>query len=166
MVQHVVTVANTKTVINSKYAKKELKEHIIKHEQLINKMKELHDTNKDGRWFPEESMYKVADSLMKYNITYTIDYDKKYGVSLIYNGKENKTYNNEEIDCTEKTIVLENKDIIEEADSIEESSIYKELKEYRLNKSREENVKPYFLYNNQELESIIKVKPKTIEELK
>lgn len=39
-------------------------------------------------------------------------------------------------------------------------------KEYRLNKSREEKVKPYFLYNNLQLEAIVKAKPQSIGELK
>jgi len=34
-----------------KMLKKELKNHIIKHEQLINKMKQLHEANGNGRWF-------------------------------------------------------------------------------------------------------------------
>ena len=167
MVKHVVTVANSKAVINSKYAKKELNEHIIKHEQLINKMKQLHDANKDGRWFTEESMYNLADSLMKYNETYTIDYEKKYGVSVVPNVEENPTNNEkEEIISQEEIIEVADKNNIKDLDCLEESKIYKELKEYRLKKSREEKVKPYFLYNNQEMEAIIEVKPKDIEELK
>lgn len=150
LIKQVVTIANPKTIVNSKYAKKEIKEHIIKHEQLINKMKALHEANKDGYWLTEETMYKIADSLMKYNVAYKFDYEKKYEISNI--PKE-----------VTELFKDENK---EETSNIEESPIYKELKEYRLNKSREEKVKPYFLYNNQELEAIIKVKPKTIEELK
>jgi len=167
IIKHIVAVANPKTIINSKYAKKEIKEHIIKHEQLINTMKAFHEANKDGYWLTEESMYKVADCLMKYNGTYKFDYEKKYGISNI--PKEDTELfkdDNEKETYKEITIKSEIKDNKEETSKIEESSIYKELKEYRLNKSREENVKPYFLYNNQELEAIIKVKPKTIEELK
>ncbi|MDR3597702.1 HRDC domain-containing protein [Clostridium sp.] len=169
MVQHVVTVANPKSVINSKYAKEELRDHIIKHDQLINKMKQLHESNKNGRWFPEESMYKLADSLMKYNGIYTVDYEKKYGISIISDKKENKIgdcNSKEKNNYTEENIEVNNKEIIEEIDSMEESSLYKELKEYRLNKSREEKVKPYFLYNNLQLEAIVKAKPQTLEELK
>ncbi len=167
LVQHVVTVANPKAVINSKYAKKELKDHIIKHEQLINKMKQLQDANKDGRWFTEESMYNLADSLMKYNETYTIDYEKKYGVSVVCNEEKNTIHiDNEEIISQEEITEVADKNNIGESECLEESQIYKELKEYRLKKSREEKVKPYFLYNNQELEAIIEVKPKSIEELK
>lgn len=31
-----------------------------------------------GRWFTEESMYQITDSILKYNGEYTIDYKKKY----------------------------------------------------------------------------------------
>jgi len=68
--------------------------------------------------------------------------------------------------CIETKINSAATDNNNEITKIEESSIYKELKEYRFNKSREEKVKPYFLYNNQEIEAIINAKPKTIEELK
>lgn len=180
MVQHVVTLANSKAVLNSKYAKKELKDHIIKHDQLINKMKQLHEANGNGRWFTEESMYKVADSILKYNGEYTIDYEKKYihikkACSATKNSNEktdcdnldNKTHEqNEIIDTVENLVEVENKDIIEEIEPMEESVLYKELKVYRLNKSREEKVKPYFLYNNLQLEAIVKAKPKTVDELK
>ncbi|MDD3225217.1 MAG: HRDC domain-containing protein [Clostridium sp.] len=148
IIKHVVNISNPRTVINSRYAKKEIKKHIIKHDQLIIRMKELHNANKDGHWFTEECMYKVANSLLKFNGTYTIDYKKKYGISI-----ENKKSN-------------ENKDAAKDINLIKESSLYKELKKYRLIKSREENIKPYFLYNNLQLEALIKAKPRTIEELK
>jgi len=83
LIKQVVTVANAKTVINSKYAKKEIKKYIIKHEQLIKTMNELHEENKNGYWLSEEGMYKVANLLMKHNGTYKIDYEKKYGISNI-----------------------------------------------------------------------------------
>jgi len=78
-----------------------------------------------------------------------------------------KIYNeNELIKCTENIAKVKCNEIVEEIVSIEKTSLYKELKEYRLNKSREEKVKPYFLYNNLQLEAIIRAKPKTVEELK
>jgi superfamily II DNA helicase RecQ len=112
-------------------------------------------------------MYNLADSLMKYNETYTIDYKKKYDISVVSNDEYNETnMEKEEIISIEEKIEDADKNNIQESECLEVSKIYKELKEYRLKKSREEKVKPYFLYNNQELEAIIEVKPKTIEELK
>ena len=50
--------------------------------------------------------------------------------------------------------------------SIEETNLYKELKKYRLERSKTDGVKPYFIYSNVQLEEITTNKPKTIEELK
>lgn len=50
--------------------------------------------------------------------------------------------------------------------SIEESTLYKELKKYRLERSKADNVKPYFIYSNAQLEEIANKKPKTLDELK
>ncbi len=61
------------------------------------------------------------------------------------------------------------KNTINETDnttSIEESNLYKELKQYRLEKSRIDGVKPYFIYSNVQLEEISHKKPRTIEALK
>lgn len=49
--------------------------------------------------------------------------------------------------------------------SIENTAIYKELREYRLLKSREEGIKPYYIYNNNQLEQIITLMPETFGEL-
>ena len=49
---------------------------------------------------------------------------------------------------------------------IENTELYKALKKYRLNKSKIEGVKAYFIYNNTQLEEIITKAPKSIEDLK
>ena len=48
---------------------------------------------------------------------------------------------------------------------IEENDIFKELRAYRLNKSREENIKAYFIYNDNQLKDLISKMPKSKEEL-
>ena len=43
--------------------------------------------------------------------------------------------------------------------------IYKELKAYRLGKSREENIKAFYIYNNKQMEDLIHKMPKDKREL-
>lgn len=112
-------------------------------------MKELAYVNRDGYWFTEEKMYSIAHTLLKHNSTYTFDYNKKY----------------ENLFDSDEKFELSNKDIIEE-EPIEETPLYKELRRYRLDKSREEKVKPYFLYSNLQLQALVKAKPKSVEELR
>ena len=127
-------------------------------------MKEFHEAKSNEHWFTEETMYDLANSLLKHNGTYTPNYERKYGIS-------DETKEDNQIPATNENVLEEkveliHKDIIGETGLIEESPLYKELKKYRLDKSREEMVKPYFLYSNSVLEVIVKTKPKTIEELK
>ena len=159
MIKHIVAVANPKAVINSRFAKKEIKEHIIEHEQLINRMKEFHETKSNEHWFTEQTMYDLANSLLKHNGTYTPNYDRKYGISA--EPKEDNEIHVVNGKVPEEKVELKPKEI-----TVEASNLYKELKKYRLDKSREEMVKPYFVYYNSELEAIVKTKPKTIKELK
>lgn len=48
---------------------------------------------------------------------------------------------------------------------IESNPIYIALKKYRLDQSRKENIKPYFIFNNAQLEDLVKTCPKNKQEL-
>jgi len=55
---------------------------------------------------------------------------------------------------------------IERTIQIEDTAIYMALKKYRYDTSKEEGVKPYFLFNNAQMEDIISKMPGTLEDLK
>lgn len=150
-IDQISVVANEKAVINDRFAKEKVKKRIIKHDQLIEKMKEI--SRKSTISFTEETMYKISNILLKYNKEYSIDYSKMYNID-----KNNKN----EI---EETKTVQNNEDNAEKISIEQTELYKELKKYRLNKSKEEMVKAYYLYTNVQLEEIVKLKPKTLSEL-
>ena len=61
---------------------------------------------------------------------------------------------------------LESKYLLEDSRMSEDTykAIYDELKIYRLNKSKELNIKPYFIYNNEEMERIIDTFPLSKED--
>ncbi len=58
------------------------------------------------------------------------------------------------------------KSIAADDENIEETEIYKELRAYRRDKSREEKIKAYIIYNNKQLEELIFKMPITKDELK
>lgn len=147
-IEQISVVANEKAIINDRFAKDEVKKRVIKHDQLIQKMKEI--SEKSSISFTEETMYKISNILLKYNKEYSIDYSKMYNIDKNEIEETKTSYDNE--DNTEKI-------------SIEKTELYKELKKYRLNKSKEEMVKAYYLYTNVQLEEIVKLKPKTLNEL-
>ena len=157
-IDQISVVANEKAIINDRFAKDEVKKRVIKHDQLIQKMKEI--SEKSSISFTEETMYKISNILLKYNKEYSIDYSKMYNI-------DKKNVNKNEIE--EIRIVYNNEEVnIKDASEkipIEQTELYKELKKYRLNKSKEEMVKAYYLYTNVQLEEIVKLKPKTLSEL-
>lgn len=44
-------------------------------------------------------------------------------------------------------------------------NLYNHLKEYRLQKSREENIKAYMVFTNEMLDALIEIRPKSRNEL-
>ena len=142
----IVVLANPKTVVNTKFAKKEVKSQIIKADQLINYLKSvLKDTQ--GEAMTTKEMYELSDFFMSIHRNSSKDYTSKY-----------------KLDASPKT-EPEIEKVISAPVPIEDTLLYRALKEYRLEKSREKAIKAYYIYNNAQLEEIIKAMPKTKEEL-
>lgn len=144
-----VVLANPKTVLNVKYATKDIKEKIVRADQLISKIKEL-DAKVDVADFSQNSMLEIANSILEKNIEARSDYAKKYE-ELLQKMEEN--------------------DVGEEVASIEDVSetnreeLVKRLKVFRLEQSRKEKIKPYYIFNDAQMEDIIAKNPQTKEEL-
>ena len=68
---------------------------------------------------------------------------------------------NEQVAATE--VVEEEKP--EEQVEDNTNDLYEEIRKYRYNKAKEEGNKPYFLFNNNTLDLLVKERPRTKEEL-
>ena len=167
----VIVLANPKTVLKAKYAKKEIKDKVIRSDQLVKYIKDMNERSKETANSDKELM-SWAQSYLKLHKEVRKDYTEKYEK---YKLKEVMTDDTihiipmiEEaaisVMAKENISGMEEKTIVEK--TIEETEIYKELREYRLNKSREEMVKPYFIYNNNQLVDLISRMPRDKEELK
>lgn len=163
VLKSIVVLANHKTILNAKYAKRDVKNRIIKLDQLISHMKNLHNQNKDGTWFPEEGMYHVAEILINNHKQKQIDYTKKYNLNSTI-----ETVRPQSNICKEEKLTVSdmNRSIQATDTVIEETPIYIDLKQYRYNKSKIEGVKPYFIYNNNQMVEIIQTMPRSLEEIK
>jgi len=153
--QSIVVLANPKTVINMKYAKKEVKEKIIRSDQLIDYMKMANrKSNSDPT--PDKKMLEIAESYLSYHKEKIIDYSQKY----------QQLTDEPEVEQEVEQEVEDHSNLMPApAVNLEETEVYKQLKEYRLKKSREENIKAYYIYNNAQMEELIRVMPKTIDEM-
>jgi len=149
--QSIVVLANPKTVINMKYAKKDVKEKIIRSDQLIDYMKMANrKSNSDPT--PDKKMLEIAESYLSYHKEKSIDYSQKYQQLKDESEVEQQVEDNSNL-------------MTASAVNLEETEVYKQLKEYRLKKSKEENIKAYYIYNNAQMEELIRAMPKTIDEM-
>lgn len=218
----IVVLANPKTVLNSGYAKKEIKDKVVKADQLISYIKEV-NAKSELMALSDKEMKDVAERLLVLHNPSKLSFLKKYRelIELVddYNQKENnKTIRKDKINHTEKInessikdvksdIVNKDKNYItnnidksnntsnininvninnntfinnSKSDIINNSTsniannnsvcnnenLVKKLKEFRLQMSRAENTKPYFIFSDKQMFNLLEKMPKTKSDLK
>lgn len=165
MFKSVIVLANPKTILNARYAPKVVQEKVIRVDHLVNYIKFVYN-NATTAALSEVKMEALARFFLDLHTTSNVDYSKKYS-TFLKDEKENQADTQIQHEKTENVqtvhpIQQEKKynDI-----PVEESAIFKELKAYRLKKSREENMKPYYLYNDIQLKDLIQKMPRTESDL-
>ena len=156
----VVVLANEKTILNNKFAKKEIKEQIIRADQLIEYIKRVNnecDLNQSS----ETDMMSLGNCFLSYNKPNPVDYTAKY-VLAINNFKESSKLSENQM--PDKVIKIPATQITESPEN--NYKLIAELKSFRLKTSREENIKPYYIFNDNQMNDIIQKMPKTRDELK
>ncbi|MEG0611636.1 MAG: NERD domain-containing protein [Clostridium sp.] len=176
-----VVISNPKSIINRSKAPAKIKKEIFKYDQITEVLnKELKNYEKSGEAF-EDLMENLGKFLVENNKNIDINYYKKYSlteedfldesadtctrveeisIEVVNELNIGAVEEAKELDVID-SVDLQNKD---QKDDVSEE-IYNKLKEYRTAMARIEMSKPYFIYNNQTLDEIIEVKPRTKEEL-
>lgn len=154
----IVVLSNPKTILNAKFAKKEVKEKVIRADQLVKYIKDMYEKSKDPA-DSDEGMMEWAQSYLNLHKEVRKDYTKKYEPYIIRASSTQPVQ--EEVPVPH----IENNPTESKQTVIEETEIFKELKAYRLVKSREENIKPYFIYNDSQLKDLITKMPRNKNEL-
>lgn len=159
-----VLITNDKTTVNRSKAAKKIKYEIFSYDELTELInRKLSCYSKDKNMF-DDQMKKIAEYFMENNNEIKDDYYKRYDLS--------------EVDFIEEK--LEEKSIIEFVEEVEavesiasedinKVKSYEELlvdfKNYRDYKSKEENIRPYFIYNDDMINEIIELNPRNKKEL-
>ena len=130
--------ANSKNILNTKYAPQEYKRKIIKSDQLINYIK--NDINHIDKSLlnNKRKMEETAKWLLQLDTPQSSD-----------------------------DLKIENLEEFSEINlDLDKQVIKKRLIEFRANKSKQKNIPAYYIFTNDELEQIVKSMPKNLEELK
>lgn len=154
-----IVLANSKTCLNAKYAKKEIKTQIVRVDQLINRLKEMDRVSREAK-LSDEAMWQIAESFLNVSIKNHSDYAKKYEelksdfIHKEKTGSKTDSISNEKVESK-----------IEKERVAEREKKKQALKKFRLEYSRAEGVKPYFIFNDAQMEDLLEKNPKTKEEL-
>lgn len=135
-----VVAANNETILNTKYAPKNIKDKVIRADALIRRIQyDLDHSDKDS-WDNQKQMEQWANTFLKLNVNKNIDYYQYYKEKFA-------------------------KNIIKEEPVIIEDNLKDKLIEFRTTRSKEMNIPAYYVYTNEELDKLVELKPKSIEEL-
>ena len=145
----VIVLANPKTVINLKRAPKNVKDQIIRSDQLIEYIKRLIRENKDLA-SSEKEMYEMAEFFVGLHKENTVDYAEKYLLS------DSGEVRDEAVEALPDRFEID----------ITETPLYQALKQYRYETSKAEGVKAFYVYNNLQLEAVIEAMPRNLDELR
>lgn len=152
----IVVLANPKTILNAKYAKKEIKDSVIRADQLISYIKNCCEKCNEYSWNDTE-LKENAERILSFHSPDNNSYAKKYEDFLNELNSYNSNKQSSEDVATDK---IEEPVLNTDNDNLTDS-----LKKYRLSKSREQNLKPYFIFTNDQMTELIEKMPKTKEDL-
>lgn len=130
----IVVLSNCKSFLNTKYAPKEIRNDIIRADQLISYIQKDIDNMDSAELCGEKMLKQAAEIWLSRMVLNNTSLANKYLNQII--NKNNK-------------IDLEN-----------------ELRTFRKEKSKSMNVPAYYIFTDEELNSLLEIMPKTIEELK
>lgn len=159
----IVVLANPQTIIDYKYAKKEIREQIVRSDRLIEYIKESYKES-NIKEVTDSKMLEWANFYLELHIEAEKDYISKYDCYRV--SQNENTVLESDIKKCEDLERAEGRNLYSKDNEIEKTEIFQKLRAYRLRKSREEKIKPYYIYNDSQLKELIVKMPASLEELK
>lgn len=160
----IVVLANPKTYLNARYAKKEIKNQVIRADQLVEYIKKA-DSESQEAVFGLEQMRRLAQFFLERSQENKSDYVKKYEKMLecMEQQQEDRKFA-PVVEQSAVQIVKESQEKIDYKKEDQEKLIA-QLKAFRLEQSKKENIKPYYIFKDSDMMSLIEQMPKNSEEL-
>lgn len=148
-----VVAANQDTILNTKKAPKDMKYKVLRADSLVRQMEyDISHRDKDEIVESKNGMEKIAKSYLDICINENINYYNYYMNKYCNYGEENKKE--------------EKEDRQEKLEKVTEEELKNILIEFRKNRAKKMNIPAYYIFTNKELEELIEVKPKAVEELR
>jgi len=174
-IKSLVVIANPKSIVNKDKCSYEIKNSLHKCDQVVKQLEKLQSDKKNEYDLDEKRIYSIADLLLKMNTPIHFDNKAKYNLM-----EEDFCKIDDIVEIAAEIIseiVIEPKISHEEVikEKVESLLIQghkkdvnlltEELKKFRLETSRKENIPAYCVFNNSEMEDLILKYPVTLEKM-
>lgn len=140
-----VVLSNSKSLLNTRYAPREIREKTIRVDQLVRYIQDDLKKYDSDLFSNKKNMQELANSFLEANIEEYKSIADKYQKKMLVE----KDYSD---------LKEEKKETFLDMISV--------LKKYRKEKATQMKVPAYYIFTDKELEQIVKLNPKTLEELK
>lgn len=141
-IKPLVVLANSKGILNVRYAPKEVRNYTIRIDNLVNYIKKDIASIDKSYYLSKKQMEDSAKSWLKINIDGSTCISDKY---------------------VKMDTDVENNDVSLNSDA---DDLKRELEDFRRNRSKIMNIPAYYVFTNDEMNEILKNKPKNIDELR
>lgn len=149
--KYIVVMTNPKSILDIKSAPKEIKNKIIRSDNLVKYLQnDVNNTDKNMRYTEKEMKDNAFEIMNNYNEIIDRDYEQELRKWLQNSISLENSLNKIDDSCKDNIAEL----------------LKEELKDFRRVTSTEKNIPAYYIFNNDELEKLVKYRPKNITELK
>lgn len=142
-IKSAVIISNPKTIVKKDKAPKHIKHNLYKFDQVNFLLKKELGNKVNERNLLEKYMFDIANFILENDKPISYDYIAKYSL-------------------TDDDFTKEKTPIRQQANN---STIYEKLRKYRLEVSKQNNLKAYMVFTNEMLDALIAKYPRTKEEL-
>lgn len=154
-----ICLANSQTMIKKDKAPREIQNLVIRTDLLKEKLESLYNYGEYSVKYKEKDLLAFIEVIKSKLVDYKIDYVKKLNLHLM----ETKIVERE-TQISDSQVLKER---VEEVVPVEQNDeLFDALKQYRKDKAKELNYPPYYIFNNDELASLILKNPLSLDELK
>lgn len=162
-----VVAANQDTILNTNRAPKDMKYKVLRADSLVRQMEyDISHRNKDEIVESKNGMEKIAKLYLDICVNENKDYYNYYMNKYCnYDGKK-RVLEKKKVDKKLKNAEEMKVDSQGKLEKVTEEELKNILIEFRKNRSKKMNIPAYYVFTNKELEELIEVEPKTVEELR
>lgn len=153
----IIVLANPKTILYSRYAPKKVREQVVRADKLVEYIRN------DIKSCQYETSIKDVKEIAESFLAISKEKPAQDFSSLIKEEAAEPTATEVEQDARiSEALPAEQK---EKKPDVDTDKIEAELKRFRYEQSKFENIKPYYIFNNAQMQQLIVAMPKTTDEL-